>query len=159
MANPINMDKAKEALNSFQEKAEELLKDGSKVEEILKKAEEAIKDAVRAAVSAQRQGSDPRQQARHRHGGRRGRDHGGLHAQRPGARRLRQVARGKRSHRSVTQIQDPGGQLVLRDFFYVIYLYRNVTIWPRVQGSMGLNSVAVAPLVTPFWYAQSTPLV
>ena len=44
MANPINMDKAKEALNSFQEKAEELLKDGSKVEEILKKAEEAIKD-------------------------------------------------------------------------------------------------------------------
>ena len=44
MANPINMDKAKEALNSFQEKAEELLKDGSKVEEILKKAEDAIKD-------------------------------------------------------------------------------------------------------------------
>ena len=44
MANPINMDKAKEALNGFQEKAEELLKDGSKVEEILKKAEEAIKD-------------------------------------------------------------------------------------------------------------------
>ena len=29
MANPINMDKAKEALNSFQEKAEELLKDGT----------------------------------------------------------------------------------------------------------------------------------
>ena len=44
MANPINMDKAKEALGSFQEKAEELLKDGSKVEEILKKAEEAVKD-------------------------------------------------------------------------------------------------------------------
>ena len=44
MANPINMDKAKEALTGFQEKAEELLKDGSKVEEILKKAEEAIKD-------------------------------------------------------------------------------------------------------------------
>ena len=44
MANPINMDKAKEALNAFQERAEELLKDGSKVEEILKKAEEAVKD-------------------------------------------------------------------------------------------------------------------
>jgi uncharacterized membrane protein YkvA (DUF1232 family) len=44
MPNPINMDKAKEALNGFQEKAEELLKDGSKVEEILKKAEEVIKD-------------------------------------------------------------------------------------------------------------------
>ena len=44
MPNPINMDKAKEALNGFQEKAEELLKDGSKVEEILKKAEEAVKD-------------------------------------------------------------------------------------------------------------------
>ena len=37
MPNPINMDKAKEALNGFQEKAEELLKDGSKVEEICRK--------------------------------------------------------------------------------------------------------------------------
>ena len=58
-------------------------------------------DAVLAAVSAQRQGSDSRQQARHRHGGRRGRDHGGLHALRPGARRLREVARRERLDRSL----------------------------------------------------------
>jgi uncharacterized membrane protein YkvA (DUF1232 family) len=44
MPGPIDMEKAKEALNGFKEQAEELLKDGSKVEELLQKAEERVKD-------------------------------------------------------------------------------------------------------------------
>ena len=44
MPGPIDMEKAKEALNGFKEQAEELLKDGSKVEELLRKAEERVKD-------------------------------------------------------------------------------------------------------------------
>ena len=44
MPGPIDMEKAKEALNGFKEQAEDLLKDGSKVEQVLQKAEEKIKD-------------------------------------------------------------------------------------------------------------------
>lgn len=47
MANPINTDKAKEALNNFKEQAEELLKDGSKVEQVLQSAEQKVKDVPR----------------------------------------------------------------------------------------------------------------
>ena len=44
MESPISMEKAKEVLEGFKEQAEELLKDGSKVEELLRKAEERVKD-------------------------------------------------------------------------------------------------------------------
>ena len=39
---------------------------------------------------------------------------------------------------------------------YVLSRYRNVTIWPRVQGLPGLNVVALVPLVISFFTAQST---
>ena len=53
MESPISMEKAKEALNGFKEQAEELLKDGSKVEQLLQQAEQKVKDVpgVGAALS------------------------------------------------------------------------------------------------------------
>ena len=53
MPGPIDMEKAKEALNGFKEQAEELLKDGSKVEQLLQQAEQKVKDVpgVGAALS------------------------------------------------------------------------------------------------------------
>ena len=44
MAGAINMDKAKEALNTFKEQAEELLKNKPKLEQLLQQAEEKVKD-------------------------------------------------------------------------------------------------------------------
>ena len=44
MESPISMEKAKEVLEGFKEQAEELLKDTGKVEQLLQKAEEKVKD-------------------------------------------------------------------------------------------------------------------
>ena len=44
MAGAINMDKAKEALNTFKEQAEDLLKNKPKLEQLLQQAEEKVKD-------------------------------------------------------------------------------------------------------------------
>ena len=44
MAGTISMDKAKEALNTFKEQAEELLKNKPKLEQLLQQAEEKVKD-------------------------------------------------------------------------------------------------------------------
>ena len=43
--------------------------------------------------------------------------------------------------------------------YYFISRYRNVTIWPRVQGLSGENVFAVVPLVMFFDTAQRTALV
>ena len=54
MANPINMDKAKEALNSFKEQAEELLKNPPKLEALLKQFEEKMKEVPMAGDALSR---------------------------------------------------------------------------------------------------------
>ena len=43
--------------------------------------------------------------------------------------------------------------------FYLYARYRKVTIWPRVQGSLGAKVAAVLPVVMPFDTAQFTAFI
>ena len=68
-----------------------------------------------------------------------------------------------RSHRRTTVMnaKSPGAEIPRRDFLlccYFMSLYRNVTICALVQGSSGLNVLALVPCVMFFDTAQRTAL-